>query len=72
MATSNVQDPPLTPTPVEWDLHVYQTPCETVDTFDLINSARRFAAWFFQNAFQYDDFERNGTKYFEVGPIVVL
>ncbi|KAJ8074293.1 hypothetical protein PM082_012603 [Marasmius tenuissimus] len=48
MATSNVQDPPLTPTPVEWDLHVYQTP-----------------SWFFQNAFQYDDFERNGTKYFE-------
>lgn len=48
IATGMTFDPPLTPNPPAWDIHVYQTP-----------------QWFAQNAFIYDGFERNGTKYFE-------
>ncbi|TFK66343.1 alfa-L-arabinofuranosidase precursor [Pluteus cervinus] len=48
IATSYTSGPVLTPTPLHYDVHVYQTP-----------------TWFAQNAFFYDDFERNGTTYFE-------
>jgi len=48
IATSNVNNPVLTPKPTEYDVHVYQTP-----------------TWFAQNTFFYDDFQRDGTKYFE-------
>ncbi|KAK7034673.1 hypothetical protein VNI00_012315 [Paramarasmius palmivorus] len=48
MATTDVNDPVLTPKPAEYDVHVYQTP-----------------KWFSDNAFFYDDFERDGTLYFE-------
>ncbi|KAF9459124.1 alfa-L-arabinofuranosidase precursor [Collybia nuda] len=48
IATSNVNDPVLSPKPTEYDVHVYQTP-----------------TWFAQNSFFYDDFQRDGTKYFE-------
>ncbi|GJJ10700.1 hypothetical protein Clacol_004927 [Clathrus columnatus] len=48
IATGYTFNPPLTPNPQAWDIHVYQTP-----------------EWFAQNAFIYDGFERNGTKYFE-------
>ncbi|KZP13421.1 glycoside hydrolase family 51 protein [Athelia psychrophila] len=48
IATSYPFDPVLTPTPLQYDVHVYQTP-----------------TWFAENSFYYDDFERNGTQYFE-------
>ncbi|OBZ77389.1 putative alpha-L-arabinofuranosidase A [Grifola frondosa] len=48
IATTDTFNPLLTPNPLQYDVHVYQTP-----------------SWFAQNAFYYDGFERNATKYFE-------
>ncbi|EKM75678.1 hypothetical protein AGABI1DRAFT_116269, partial [Agaricus bisporus var. burnettii JB137-S8] len=48
IATTNVNDPTLSPKPTEYDVHVYQTP-----------------TWFAENSFFYDNFARDGTKYFE-------
>lgn len=48
IATAYPFNPPIYPTPLQYDVHVYQTP-----------------EWFVENAFYYDSFERNGTKYFE-------
>ncbi|KAL5476990.1 hypothetical protein ACEPAI_3176 [Sanghuangporus weigelae] len=48
IATTNAWSPTLSPTPQNYDVHVYQTP-----------------TWFYQNAFYYDGFQRNGTLYFE-------
>ncbi|KZT10497.1 glycoside hydrolase family 51 protein [Laetiporus sulphureus 93-53] len=48
IATTYPFDPIISPTPKQYDIHVYQTP-----------------GWFIENAFYYDDFERNGTRYFQ-------
>ncbi|KAI0795426.1 glycoside hydrolase [Abortiporus biennis] len=48
IATTDTFNPILSPNPLQYDVHVYQTP-----------------TWFAQNAFFYDDFQRNQTKYFE-------
>ncbi|KAL5514182.1 hypothetical protein ACEPAG_2270 [Sanghuangporus baumii] len=48
IATTDAWSPTLSPTPQDYDVHVYQTP-----------------TWFYQNAFYYDGFQRNGTLYFE-------
>ncbi|KII84680.1 glycoside hydrolase family 51 protein [Plicaturopsis crispa FD-325 SS-3] len=48
IATSYTSGPVLSPSPKQYDVHVYQTP-----------------EWFFDNAFYYDSFQRNGTTYFE-------
>ncbi|CCM00811.1 uncharacterized protein FIBRA_02853 [Fibroporia radiculosa] len=48
IATTYPFNPVIYPTPLQYDVHVYQTP-----------------EWFVENAFYYDSFERNGTRYFE-------
>ncbi|KZT10533.1 glycoside hydrolase family 51 protein [Laetiporus sulphureus 93-53] len=48
IATTYPFNPIISPTPKQYDVHVYQTP-----------------DWFIENAFYYDNFERNGTRYFQ-------
>ena len=44
--------------PQSYDVHVYQTPSELIHLYCARIAIRIFfSAWFYQNAFYYDDFQ---------------
>ncbi|OCB83935.1 glycoside hydrolase [Sanghuangporus baumii] len=68
IATTNAWSPTLSPTPQNYDVHVYQTPTwfyQNAFYYDGFQGVEEVPAWFYQNAFYYDGFQRNGTLYFE-------
>ncbi|KAG9224594.1 hypothetical protein CCMSSC00406_0002255 [Pleurotus cornucopiae] len=67
IATSNINDPVVTPKPQVYDHHVYQTPSTSPILLRPFTNQTNvlFKAFFAQNSFFYDDMARDGTQYFE-------